>query len=127
MILNPRDLEWFFGGNQNGQVARYPLTDLYVDADDVLHIDVAIAGFKREEIEIEVKGNQLHIVGEKETKEKDDGAKYIQKHISSNSFKRIMVLHENYVGGDIKADIADGILSITVEAKEPTRKLIAIG
>lgn len=125
MLLDPRSLEWFLRGHEN-QVARYPLTDLYVDKDNNLHIDVAIAGFKRENIEIELKGNQLHIIGIKTDFSNNPDNTYIQKHISSSDFKRIMVLHENYVGGEISANIEDGILSIKVIPKEPTRKLITI-
>jgi HSP20 family molecular chaperone IbpA len=66
----------------------------------------------------------LIISGFKEDSE--TGVKYIQKHISSNSFRRIIILHDNYVGGDVQADMADGILNITVEPKEQAKKLIKI-
>lgn len=122
-----RDLDWFFRPQGQKQVARYPLTNLGVDEDNTLYIEVAVAGFSKEDVELELKGNQLHIIGSKDEEIIEKEINYIQKHISSNDFERIITLHENYVGGDISASVKEGILSIKVKPKEPTRKLIAIG
>ena len=124
-MFTQRDLEWFFGPTSTGKVQRYPLTNIGTYEDETLLIELAIAGFDKNEVELELKGNQLHVIGKKEALPSD--IKYIQQHISDTNFERILVLHENYVGGDIKANFKNGILSITVTPKEPTRKLIAIG
>ena len=129
-----RDLNLFFRPQLGSdKVARYPLTNLGVDSDDNLHIEVAVAGFGKNDIELEQKGNYLIITGSKlnavnESNDgEDNGIHYIQQHISSKDFERTIVLNENYVGGDIKADVANGILNIVVKPNEPTRKLIQIG
>lgn len=129
MLLNQlsnRDLEWFFRSpSMDTKIARYPLTDLGIDKDKNLHIAVAIAGFGKDDVELELKGNKLHIRGTKETSTSDE-VEYIQKHISSTHFDRVIVLHENYVGGEITAKVQDGILTINVEPKEQQKKLITI-
>lgn len=123
--LTPQTLDWFFRPSVGTKVARYPLTNLGVDENNKLLIEVAIAGFNKNDVELELKGNQLFIRGTK-TDVVDNKIKYIQQHISSSSFERVIILHENYVGGDITAKFVDGILSINVEPKEQSKKLIAI-
>lgn len=122
-----RDIDNFFRPTFDGKVTRYPLTNLGVDKNEMLYIEVAVAGFSKEEIELELKGNQLYITGSKDKNDNDNGMRYIQRHISNSDFTRIMVLHENYVGGDIKADLKNGILTVTVRPKEPVKQVISIG
>lgn len=122
--LNTRDLDWFFRPTFEGKVARYPLTNLGYDENKVLYIEVAVAGFGKDDIELEQKGNQLHISGK--MPEVDENVTYIQQHISASDFERIVVLHENYVGGDIQANVINGVLTITVRPKEQAKRLISI-
>lgn len=124
MLLNNYDIEQFLRPSINGKVARYPLTDMGIDKDDILHIDIAVAGFTQDDITITQVGNQLHVNG-KSSNEKPD-IQYIQKHISINDFSRILVLHENYVGGDVSASMKNGILKITVKPKAEMTKNISI-
>lgn len=130
MLLNQltnRDLEWFFRSpSMDTKIARYPLTNLGIDKEKNLIIEVAIAGFGKDDVELELKGNQLHIRGKKDAAEESDEVNYIQKHISDTSFERIIVLHENYVGGYINAKVKDGILTVFVAPEEPQKKLIKI-
>lgn len=123
--VSRKDLDWFFKPFEGSKVARYPLTNLGIEENGNLLIEIAIAGFNKENVNIELKGNQLHVVGSNEPKE-NETVSYIQKHISSTSFERIIVLHEKYVGGDISAKITDGILSIEVIPKEQLKRFIKI-
>jgi HSP20 family molecular chaperone IbpA len=126
-MLNDRDLEWFFKTPFSDQtkVARYPLTNLGVDEDKNLRIEVAVAGFSKDDIEVEVKGYNLVITGEKKVEE-ESTINYLQQNISNTAFKRIVVMHDDYVGGDIDANVENGILTINVTPKEQQRKLISI-
>lgn len=127
-MFTQRDLDWLFGRTNSGVVARYPLTNIGFDADEVLYIDVAIAGFSKDEIQIEQKENKLYITGRKLTGSNE--VTYIQEHISKNDFERVIVLSENYVDGTITANVSNGLLIIQIEPelpKEPTKKLIQIG
>ena len=127
MVFTHSDLDWFFRPHGSEKVTRYPLTNLGVDDKDVLHIDLAVAGFKKDEVQIELRGNQMHITGSKPTYNEESKIRYIQKHVSSSNFSRVIVLHENYIGGEISASMEDGILHVEVEPKEPQKKLISIG
>jgi len=125
--LMERDLESFFRTpTMDAKIARYPLTNLGIDKNKNLHVEVAIAGFGKDDVELELKGNRLLIRGRKDATVKDEEVEYMQRHISNTSFERSIILHENYVGGDIKANVADGILKVLVEPKEQQKKLIKI-
>jgi HSP20 family molecular chaperone IbpA len=121
-----RDLDWVFDAPKSGKVRRYPLTNLGVDDKDNLVIEVAIAGFGPDDIEISTSGNELIIEGSVVTEDVEKGTEYFQKHISSEDFKRIIRLSDEYIGGNIDASYKNGILTIVVEKNEPEKKLIEI-
>lgn len=125
-MFTQRDLDFIFGTGIAGtkKVNRYPLTNIAEDDEGNLIIEVAVAGFSKKEIDIEVKGNELHITGKKEALPSD--INYHQKHISTDDFERVLGLHEKFVGGDISATFKNGLLTIRVIPKEPTKKLIKI-
>jgi len=132
-MLTQEDLQWLFGtasmGTRTNKVTRYPLTNIGMMGEEKIAIKIACAGFKKDEIDLELKGNQLIITGTKDTEDTEDfepEINWIQEHISSDNFERILTLSENYVGGDIEAEMEDGIIDITITPKEPTRKLIQL-
>jgi HSP20 family molecular chaperone IbpA len=124
LFPTPKELDYLFGNLGSGKISRYPLTNIGTDSDNVLYIEVAIAGFSKEDIDLEMNGNYLHIIGT--AKKQDNKVNYYQQYISSKDFERILSLDEKYVEGDLSATIEDGILKITIQPKEPRKKLIEI-
>lgn len=122
--ITEMNLDWFLRNAEN-KINRYPLTDLSVDGANNLHIELAVAGFTKDDIEIELKDNQLIIAGT-HPREKYDDVTYIQQHISQNDFRRVVLLHDCYIKGDITAETSNGILHITVSPAENERKMIKI-
>jgi|FLOH01.1.fsa_nt_gi HSP20 family molecular chaperone IbpA len=130
MFLTDKEIQSLFRPLRgHNKVARYPLTNLGVLEDDTLLIEVAVAGFDENDIELEVVGNEMIISGTKsESFEKENNlVEYFQQHISPENFSRILVLKKEYAQGTVKAKIKNGILTIHVKPKEPQRKLIEIG
>jgi len=120
-----RDLDWMLESTDSDstkKVRRYPLTNLGTDADNLV-IEIAIAGFGPNDVEISTSGNELIIEG---SKIQENSTEYFQKHISSEDFKRIIRLSDEYVQGKIQAEYNNGILTIVVEKNEPEKKLIEI-
>lgn len=78
-------------------------------------LEVAVAGFELDEIDVEVEGNNLIIAGQK--LEKHDEVVYIYKGISTRSFKRVIPLGEHIVVKE--AVIKNGMLSIRLEREVP--------
>ncbi len=92
---------------------HYPPHNIVKAADDVYLIEVAVAGFSRDEITVEVKDRSLTIVGEHITK----GREYIHRGISTKKFKRTFRLSEYVqVSG---ADLVDGILAVKLKVVVP--------
>ena len=73
-------------------------------------LELAVAGYKQDEIEITAERNSLKVTGKKsETDERN----YLVKGIAGRSFSRQFVLSDTVVVRD--AELADGILSIKLE------------
>lgn len=113
----------FFPGVE--KVNRYPLTNISIDSEHVIHVEVACAGFTRSEVSLEMEGNVLFITGKKPDNERTD-VKYLQKHISSDDFVRSLTFHDRYVGGDVDATLANGMLYITVKPNGKLKSTIQI-
>ena len=87
---------------------------------------MAVAGFGKEDVEIEVKENTLSIRGGK--KEADKERTFLHRGIASRAFERRFQLanHIEVRGADVK----DGLLSVDLELKVPERlkpRMIEIG
>jgi molecular chaperone IbpA len=106
---------------------NYPPFDIEKLSDDSYRITLAVAGFKREEIEIVAHQNMLTISGRRGEDRGRDGS-FLHMGIANRSFERRFELADFvFVTG---AELKDGLLSIELareipEAMKPRR--IAIG
>jgi len=92
---------------------NYPPHNI-VKVDDTNYlIELAVAGFARDELDIEVKDRSLKVAG----KHQNRGREYIHKGISAKRFDKTFRLSEYVqVNG---ADLQDGILAIQLEVVVP--------
>lgn len=106
---------------------NYPPFDIEKLSDDTYRITLAVAGFKRSEIEIVAHQNMLTITGRRADQKGRDGS-YLHMGIANRAFERRFELADFvHVTG---ADLADGLLTIELareipEAMKPRK--IAIG
>lgn len=105
----------------------YPPFDIEKLGDDSYRITVAVAGFKRDEVEIVAHQNLLTITGRRAEQKGRDGS-FLHMGIANRAFERRFELADFvHVTG---ADLADGLLTIDLareipETMKPRR--IAIG
>jgi molecular chaperone IbpA len=89
-------------------------------------ITMAVAGFGKEDVEIEVKENTLSIRGEK--KKMDTERTFLHRGIASRAFERRFQLADHVeVSG---ADVKNGLLSVDLKREVPERlkpRIIQIG
>jgi HSP20 family molecular chaperone IbpA len=86
------------------------------EAADRLRITLAVAGFRRDQLEVTVEDNQLIVRGRQE---EDKSRQYIHRGIAARQFSRSFVLAD---GIEVKsADLKDGLLSIDLVRREPDR------
>ena len=108
------------GGTQE----NYPPFDLIKEGDNEYRIELAVAGFKPEELDITAQQNVLIVSGRKNDESQDKGSDYIYRGIANRSFERRFALADHIqVRG---ADLKDGLLSIELvreipEAMKPRR------
>jgi molecular chaperone IbpA len=77
-------------------------------------IELAVAGYKKSEIEIIAEKNSLKVSGKKEG---DDSRTYLSKGIAGRKFSRQFVLSDTIVVKN--ADLEDGILTVKLENVVP--------
>ena len=111
---------------QNGE--NYPPFDLIRAGENAYRIDLAVAGFKPDEIDITAHQNVLIVSGRKRDETEDKGSDYVYRGIATRSFERRFALadHVQVRGADLK----DGLLSVELvreipEAMKPRK--ISIG
>ncbi|MFD1612535.1 Hsp20 family protein [Sphingomonas tabacisoli] len=106
---------------------NYPPFDLERVADDRYRITLAVAGFKKDEIDIVAQQNLLLVTGKKDTANQDRSS-FLHVGIANRSFERRFELAD-FVRVE-NADLADGLLTIELvreipEAMKPQK--ISIG
>lgn len=96
---------------------NFPRHNIVKHSDTEYSIELALAGFHREELDVEVKEGHLIISGEPS---KIDNRDYVHKGITGRRFKRTFRLAEHVqVCG---ADFMEGILRIDLEVVIPENK-----
>ena len=104
----------------------YPPYNIERLGDNEYRITMAVAGFGKEDVQIEVRENTLSIRGEK--KEADTDRTFLHRGIASRAFARRFQLADHVeVRG---ADVMEGLLSVDLEREVPERlkpRIIQIG
>ena len=96
----------------------YPPHNVVKDGDAKYQIEMAVAGFNKKDINIEVKEHILTIKGNREKRRESDA--YVHKGISGRKFEKSFRLSEyTEVTG---ADMTDGILTVNLEVVLPEEK-----
>ena len=86
----------------------YPPYNIEQISSNLLRITVAVAGFEKEDLEINLEGNQLQIKGFK--KEENDERIFLHRGIATRQFQRNFVLAE---GIEVEgASMENGLLSV---------------
>ena len=108
------------------QAAGYPPYNIERTDESAYRIEIAVAGFRPEELNIEVKENLLTVQGRKAANEAE--RRFLHRGLAERDFERRFQLADYVVVTD--ARLADGLLSIALrrelpEALKPRRIEIA--
>jgi len=101
----------------NSKVA-YPPYNVLKYSEDSYALELAVAGFDKDEIDVTVKDGSLIISGEKLQLENDDY--FLHRGIATRKFTRSFALGE-FMEVD-EADMNNGILSVTINRVVPEEK-----
>jgi HSP20 family molecular chaperone IbpA len=125
------DLYKAFGASPFGKAA-YPKADV-IEYDAHVEIIAELAGFKKEQIKVEVVNDKLIISGEQPKEPATtlkEGGRYLLKELKRSKFVRTFLLGEQLNHDKINAQFHDGILTVTLPKRqtnaEPQSKQIEI-
>ena len=103
-------------GKKNAQT--YPPYNIFKIDDTHYKIEIAVAGFKRDEIDITYQDNKLIVIGEK--KEPVFEIEYLHRGIGTRNFQHSFTLADTILIGS--AEFVDGILEIALKNVIPEEK-----
>ena len=101
--------------NNNLTTNEYPPYDIIKEGENNYKIELAVAGFKKDELSIQLKENTLTIKGE--TNSKNSDGEYLHKNIARRSFSKGFSLADNIEIGS--ASFEDGVLSVNLTQNIP--------
>ena len=95
--------------------AGYPPYNIETAGDDAYRVEIAVAGFKPDELSVDVKENVLTVAGRKAANE--DAKRYLYRGLAERNFERRFQLADYVVVTDAK--LADGLLVISLKRELP--------
>jgi len=102
---------------RNASKSTYPPYNiLQVDDGETYLIEIAAAGFAKEDIEVTLRDNQLVVKGSKG----DDNADYLHKGIAARDFEQSFALADDVRVVDASMD--NGVLTVRLEREIPEHK-----
>jgi len=93
----------------------YPPYNIERTDENAYRVDIAVAGFRPEELNVEVKENLLTVTGRKAAN--DETRKYLHRGLAERNFERKFQLADYVIVED--ANLADGLLSISLKRELP--------
>jgi molecular chaperone IbpA len=93
----------------------YPPYNIERTGENEYRIEIAVAGFKPEDLNIEVKENLLTVQGRKPANE--DAKRYLHRGLAERNFERRFQLADFVVVTE--ANLADGLLSVALKRELP--------
>eukprot|EP00829_Urostomides_striatus_P001263 TRINITY_DN11456_c0_g1_i1.p1 TRINITY_DN11456_c0_g1~~TRINITY_DN11456_c0_g1_i1.p1 ORF type:complete len:149 (-),score=16.55 TRINITY_DN11456_c0_g1_i1:38-484(-) len=99
-----------------------PAIDVF-DDEKKIYIKADVAGIDEKDLDIAINGNVLTVSGKKVVeKEEKDGKNCIFSERRTGSFSRSVTLPAGFKQKDIKGELKNGVLSITIQKEEPVKK-----
>jgi molecular chaperone IbpA len=103
-----------------GRNTSFPPYNIKQVGDDRYQIEMAVAGFSKQDLKIELANNQLTVEGSQESSTDSAESNYLYKGIAARQFRQSFALedHVKVLGSELK----DGVLKIELERQIPEEK-----
>ena len=99
------------------EIPNYPPYNIKKVGKDKYQLDMALAGFSKDDVKVEIKENILTVSASSSDKEDDS---FVHKGIAKRAFKRQWTLAEHLEVGDAK--LKDGVLTVDMKLNLPEEK-----
>ena len=100
---------------QQDSASGYPPYNIERTDENAYRIEIAVAGFKPEELDIQVKENLLTVTGRKTAN--DEPRKFLHRGLAERNFERRFQLADYVLVSD--AQLSDGLLSVSLRRELP--------
>lgn len=94
---------------------NYPPYNLIKESSVRFKLEIALAGFKKNEIKVFTENNKLFVEGKSERD--DDAIEYVHKGLASRDFTRVWTISDDVIVDGV--DYSDGVLSIELQRVIP--------
>ena len=103
-----------------GTVGNFPPYNIVKTGENTYDVELALAGFSKNDIEVEYKENLLTVKSKKQEETKDEDGNIIHRGISKRMFsKSFTIANDVEVKG---AELKDGLLKVSMERIIPEHK-----
>lgn len=117
-LLSRMRLDW--NNDAGSRLLAVPPVDV-AENDAALTVRVDVPGWKPEELDVEVAGDQLRISGQRSEEKEDHQQTWHCIERSQGSFSRVIRLPATVKEGQITADCQDGVLTMTLPKLEASK------
>jgi HSP20 family protein len=118
----PNVVEKFFGKkitdglSDNEQVSVIPSVNI-ADADKAFEVNVALPGFEKKDVKLEIQNDCLIVSSEKQYENEEKNKNWMRREFGYASFQRVFQLPESADQNKVQAEMKKGILSVKVAKK----------
>lgn len=112
------DFPFFDDKQEKRQTANYLMKTDIKELEKGYELEIDLPGYKKEEIQAELKEGYLTIRAVKVAEQKKEEGKFIRRERYSGSCQRSFFVGKDVTQEDIKAEFKDGILRLQVPKKE---------
>jgi len=81
---------------------------------DSYNLTLDLPGVREQELDVSITGNRLTVSGKREEEQREEGDRFFAYERSYGAFSRAFVLPEGVDSDQIKADLRDGVLQLSV-------------
>lgn len=93
------------------------------DREETFVVDVDVPGFEDDEIEIELRDDEiLHVEAERDREYEVEDQEFVRKERTHRAVSRTVTLPGKVVAEDVTATVEDGVLKITLPKAAPERE-----
>jgi HSP20 family protein len=98
-----------------------PAMDVYDDEKN-FYIKADVAGIDEKDLDVTINGNVLTVSGKKtEERKESEGKNFIFSERRTGSFSRSITLPAGFKQKEIKGELKNGVLTITIEKEKPEK------
>lgn len=115
--------DWF---TRQPSAIHLPTTDIYMKGDRTMVVETHMPKFSEKDVSVDIENGMLEIQAERHETYDEDDKKYMVRE-TSNSFYRRIRLPEQADADKIKAEIHNGLLTVTIPFKKlPAPKRVTV-